>query len=589
MQISKHLTRVLGEALGIPATERNLTIKSLSRPSRLDMGDIALPCFRFSAGLKASPAAIAARLASAVAPDSLIHHVQAQGPYLNLFLRRPEAIRLVLQEVFNEKENYGRQDIGQKGVIVLDYSHPNIAKPFHFGHLRSTNLGADMARIFEFSGYDVWRQNYLGDWGTQFGFVIYAWQRYGDEACLQERAVDYLVELYIRASQESEENPGVREAARNVFRRLENGDPEIIALWQRFRNLSVAAFTKTYERLRIAFDSYEGEAAMNDKVGSVIDRFLRAGVARESEGAIVVDVADVIGREIAPCMLRKSDGASTYAARDCAAAIDRWEKHEFVANIYVCSRQEDHFAQVLTALKKLAAAEQWEVNWPQRCENISFGYVKGMSTRKGQVVWLDDVLDEAREQVRNLRQHKEQLYLEGLPFLSPDDIEQVSEAVGQAAILYFDVSSSRMADITFDWNAVLQFEGNTGPYLQYTYARMSGIFRKAAASGLALDDICFINAEDLGLLTSNEEWSLVLKVREFRMAVRKAAEMREPHEIAKFLFDLASVFNHFYHVHKVLNPDNQRTTLARLGLVKCIQTVLGIGLKLLGIQALDVM
>jgi len=589
VRINEHLTGRLAEALNLPDSERELVAKSFSQPPRPEMGDLAFPCFPYAKILKTSPAAIARGLAERIKPDFLLSHLEAQGPYLNLFLHRPEANRLVLDEILTQGPDYGRQGLGRGGLIVLDYSHPNIAKPFHFGHLRSTYLGMELARIFEFLGFKVWRKNYLGDWGTQFGFIIYAWRKYGEEALLQERTIDYLVELYIQANQEAEGDPGVRAAAREYFRRLEEGDPEIVGLWERFRELSLAAFKRTYDRLDIAFDSYEGEAAVNTQVAPVVDRFLKAGVARASEGAIVVDVADVIGREIAPCMLRKSDGATTYAARDCAEAIDRWEKHRFAGNIYVVARQEDHFAQVFAALKKLAAAEGWKVDWSERCENVSFGYVKGMSTRKGQAVWLDDVLDEARDRAKTLRKHNEEVSPERLPGLNPQELEAVSEAVGQAALIYANVAAKRLSDITFDWDKVLQFEGNTGPYLQYTYARMAGIFRKARENDFALPARWEAGAEDCALLISDEEWSLVLKLRLFPQAVRRAGEQREPHEIAKYLYELATLFNHFYHRHKVLNPEDVRLTRSRLGLIKAVQIILVRGLGLLGIRTLETM
>ena len=483
MQITAHIAQVLCSALAWPADRRVQIEAALTTPPNLALGDCAFPCFQLAKELRTAPNRIAQGLAEKIQPDRLIASAMAEGPYLNLFLNRRNALGQVLGEIRESPSTWGRTDLGQGQMLVLDFSAPNIAKPFHFGHLRSTNIGADLARIFAFQGWEVLRKNYLGDWGTQFGFVIYAWQKWGDEQALEARAIDYLVELYIRANRESEQDPSVREQARSLFLRLEQGDAEIRALWARFRALSLEGFTRTYTRLGVSFDSYDGESAINDKVQPVIERFLKAGVAKESLGAIVVEVSDVLGRDIAPCMLQKSDGASTYAARDCAEAIDRWERYEFGANLYVVSRQEDHFAQVFAALGKLAVAEQWPVNWPARCENISFGYVRGMSTRKGEAVWLEAVLDEARDRAGRFRVQRAETSTRGPASLAAGEADAVSEAVGQAALLYFDVSSRRMTDLSFDWDAVLQFEGNTGPYLQYAHARMSGIFRKAAEAG----------------------------------------------------------------------------------------------------------
>ncbi len=582
MQINQELADRLCEALGFPETRASEIARALTTPPNLALGDVAFPCFALAKELRAAPKDIAARLAGSISAGGLIARAVAQGPYLNLFLDRGLAGGRILAAVLDAGADYGRQTVGEERVVVLDFSHPNIAKPFHFGHLRSTNLGADLARIFDFMGYRVVRKNYLGDWGTQFGFVIYAWLRWGDPQQLEARAIDYLVELYIKANQHAEQDESIREQARNYFLRLEKGDPEIRTLWEQFRELSLAAFMKTYERLGITFDSYAGEAAINPRVDAVVERFVAARVARESEGALVVDVADVLGRELAPCMLRKSDGASTYAARDCAEAIERWERYGFSANIYVVSRQEDHFAQVFAALGKLAHAESWPVNWPATCENISFGFVRGMSTRKGEAVWLADVLDEARDQARRVREDKASANPGGFPALSASQLAEVSEAVGQAALLYFDVSSRRTSDITFNWDAVLQFEGNTGPYLQYSHARMCGIFRKAQERRLDA------GLERDGLEFNDEEWQLLLQLRGFGAAVARACDQREPHEVARFLYELCSTFNVFYNKHVIIGEDRS-TSRRRLALVRAARTTLANGLALLGIRALEYM
>lgn len=583
MQITAHIVRALAAALDWSTDRAPEIEEALTAPPSLAQGDVAYPCFRLARELKRAPPQIARDLAARVTPDGLILRAVAEGPYLNLFLDRGAAARLVLDEISAAPDTYGGRDLGQGRTLVLDFSAPNIAKPFHFGHLRSTNLGADLARIFAFEGWRVIRKNYLGDWGTQFGFVMYAWLRWGDEVALQSRAIDYLVELYIRAYKDSTDDPAVREEARHLFLRLEQGDPEIRGLWERFRSLSLDGFMGTYRRLGVEFDSYDGESSINDKVKPVIQRFLQAGVARESEGALVVDVADVLGRDIAPCMLQKSDGASTYAARDCAEAIDRWERWQFGANIYVVSRQEDHFAQVFAALGKLARAEGWEVDWPARCENVSFGFVRGMSTRKGEAVWLEHVLDEARDRARRFREERAAANPRSAPELKPAEAATLSEAVGQAALLYFDVSSRRLTDVTFDWDTVLQFEGNTGPYLQYTVARMSGIFRRAVELGLSAD------GADVGLLVADEEWQLVQKLRGFADAVSRAADQREPFEVAHYLHELASTFNTFYNRHVVLDPAHHDQSRARLALVAATRCVMVIGLKLLGIRPLEFM
>jgi arginyl-tRNA synthetase len=586
MPIIEEIAQTLCAALGVGRERSGEIALALTRPPSLAMGDFAFPCFQLAKTLRAAPAAIAAELAARITTGGLVARALAQGPYVNLHLDRREAARRILGPILANPDACGARNVGGGQVVVIDFSSPNIAKPFHFGHLRSTNIGADLARIFSLLGYRVIRKNYIGDWGTQFGFVIYAWQRWGDLHALRERAIEYLVELYVRAYRESESDPTVRDQARHLFLRLEQGDAEIAAIWQQFRELSLAAFVKTYERLGITFDSYEGEASVNHLVESVIQRFVNAGVAVESQGALVVEVADVLGREIAPLMLRKSDGASTYAARDCAEAIDRWERYGFSLNLYVVSRQEDHFAQLFAALGKLAQAEGWDTRWPQTCENVSFGFVRGMSTRKGEAVWLEDVLDEAHDRARRVRLEKAAANPRAFPALSAADLEYVSESVGQAALLYFDVSSRRLSDITFDWDTVLQFEGNTGPYLQYSHARMCGIFRKAESEAALPSADGTYGAE---VPISDEEWALVLELNGFEAAVCSAATNREPHEVARYLHGLASLFNAFYNRHTVLDPAEPATTQARLALVGACRAVLAQGLRLLGIRPLEYM
>jgi arginyl-tRNA synthetase len=578
--IADHIAQALCAALEYAPGRAPEVAGLLTEPPNLALGDVAFPCFSLAKEQRAAPKAVAEKLAGRITPDALIARAAAQGPYLNFYLKRPETARRVIADVLAHPDTYGSRDLGHGHTAVVEFSSPNIAKPFHFGHLRSTNIGADLARMLSFMGYRVVRRNFIGDWGTQFGFVVYAWKKWGEEDKLRERAIDYLVELYVCANQDSEKDPGVREQARNFFLRLEQGDAEISALWQKFRELSLAGFMKTYDRLGIAFDTYDGEAAMNHRLVPVTERFLKAGVAVRSEGAIVVEVADVLGRDIAPLMLQKSDGASTYAARDCAEAIARWETYRFDASIYVVSRQEDHFAQLFAALGKLARAEGWKDDWPARCENVSFGFVRHMSTRKGEAVWLEHVLDEARARAARVREEKAAANPKGFPALPQAELDAISEAVGQAALLYFDVSARRMSDVTFDWDTVLQFEGNTGPYLQYTYARMCGIFRKAdtTVSQVAVSDTIV-----------DEEWALILKVQGFGAAVASGCANREPHEIARYLYGLASAFNAFYNKHTVVDPADPATTAARLATVRAAQVVLAIGLKLLGIRPLEFM
>ncbi len=588
MQFDQHIVRVLAAAADLGEDGPALVAANIKTPPRPELGDVAFPCFPLAKILRRAPNQIAQQLVERIRGDELIDRAVAQGPFVNLFLKRGLVAHQVLGAVHEQGEAYGRQDVGQGGVVVLDYSHPNIAKPFHIGHLRSTNLGAAMARIFATVGYRPFRKNYLGDWGTQFGYVIYAWQKYGEEEALRERAVSYLVELYVRANQEAEEDETIRDQARDLFRRLEEGDPEIHALWARFREMSIENYQLTYRRLGVAFDSYEGEASISAKIPEVVQRFRDAGLARESEGALVVDVAETIGKDVPPCMLLKSDGSSTYGTRDCAEALYRWENHAFALNLYVVARQDLHFAQVFAALHRLAQAEGWETDWTDRCEVAPFGFVKGMSTRKGEVVWLEDVLDEACSRAKETRLAKQAENPKAFPAMSAEDQDAIAEAVGLAAILHFDVSAQRVKDVTFDWDTVLHFEGRTGPYLQYGHARIAGLFRKAEAMGIATPERC-IATEDADRLLADQEWALVRALERYPAEILRAAEAREPNFVARYLYELCSALNSFYAHCKVLDPSAPELSQARLQLVAAVRTVIANGLALLGIQAPEVM
>lgn len=564
----KHILDLLSHLSGISCEAENLTT-----PPDPSMGDLSYRCFELARELKKSPLRIAEDLAQKITPDSLIKSAVASGPYLNFTLYREGVLASVLET------DVEKQNIGKGEVVVIDYSHPNIAKPFHFGHLRSTNIGADLARMYEYLGYRVFRKNYLGDWGTQFGYVIYSWLKYGKKEILEERAVDYLVELYIQGMKDSEKDQKVTKKARNYFSLLEAGDPEILQLWESFRSLSIKNFKETYHRLGVHFDSYDGEASISPQIPGLVQRFKDAGLVKESDGALIVDVGDLIGKPIPPLMLLKSDGSSTYAARDCAEALDRWEKHGFHLNLYVVARQEDHFSQVFAALKKLSQAEGWETDWTDRCITVPFGYVRGMSTRRGKVIWLSDVLDEAKFRARGMRIEKQKTT--SLEEVSEETLETLSEQIGQAALLYFDVSSLRKTDVSFDWNSALRFEGSTGPYLQYAHARISGVFRKAESfppnDGKDEEPI------------EDSEWGVVLKLRKFNSEIEWAVQCKEPFYLARYLYDLSSQFSTFYQSCKVLNLDHLGTSYRRLQLCQSVQKTLATGLRLLGIEPLDVM
>ncbi|HBZ00494.1 MAG TPA: arginine--tRNA ligase, partial [candidate division Zixibacteria bacterium] len=416
-------------------------------PPTDEMGDLALPCFYLSKALRKSPAAIATELAAKIAPDDFIDRVEAKGPYLNFFLKRERVISDVVTEISSQKENYGKDTEGAGKTVVIDYSSPNIAKPFGIGHLRSTVIGAALKRIFEHRGYKVIGINHLGDWGTQFGKVILAYKLWGDEAKLAGNPIEYLYDLYVKIHQEEEKNPTLSERTREEFKKLESGDPENLALWKRFSDLSKQEFDKIYNILGITFESLAGESFYNDKIANTEKLLTQKDLLSQSREATIVDL-EIFGLQ--PLLIKKSDETTLYATRDLAAAIYRKETYNFDKMLYVVGvAQSLHFRQLFKVLELL------EFNWVKNCYHISFGWVKlgeeMMSTRKGNIVFLDDVILKAIGLAKSIIE-------KGNPDLP--DPEKTAREVGIGAVVFTDLAFRRDTDISFDWDRMLDFSGN---------------------------------------------------------------------------------------------------------------------------------
>lgn len=533
-------------------------------PNKKGFGDSAFPCFPLAGTLRVSPNEIANRLTASFVSPAAVTDQKAIGGYFNVWYDPRIVAEAVLPEIHTLGDRYGSSDIGKGRTICMDYSHPNIAKPFGVGHLRSTVIGHALKNILEKRGYATIGINHLGDWGTQFGKLIVAFRQWGSEAELAAAPILHLYDLYVRFHQEAESNPGLEAQARAEFKKLEDGDAENLALWTRFRNLSLDEFERVYRRLGVTFDSYDGEAFHNNRLGELIERLHTSGIARVGDdGALVIPVGD---EDEPPLLLRKADGATLYATRDLAAAEYRWNTYHFDQCLYIVgSAQALHFKQLFAALEKMGYP------WASRMAHVDFGWVKFadtmMSTRKGNIVLLDDVIEQAVALTRNIIREKNA----DLP-----DANAVAESVGVGAIVFWQLSVKRQKDVNFNWDDVLSFDGRTGPYLQYTHARVCSLLRKWGRELPAVSDYAG--------LASDEERRLLLQLADWPRRIAQTGEQYEPQIIASALLDMAQTYNTFYQKVRIL--DGAADALpARLLLSDCLRAVMAEGLRLLGLGA----
>lgn len=533
----------------------------LEVPPDSAMGDYAFPCFRLSKALRMGPPQIAEKLRLAVnAPG--VAEAKTQGGYLNFFFDRTAFAKNVLDSVLAAGGRWGSSDEGKGKTVCIDFSSINIAKRFHIGHLSTTVIGAALARIYSYLGWNAVRINHLGDWGTQFGKMIAAYKHWGSEDMVLKGGVQALSELYVRFHREAEENPALEDEGRAWFKKIEDGDEEALRIFSVFKEMTLKDAKKIYDVLNIDFDSYDGEAFFNDKMEPVIQELRDKGLLKESDGAWVVDLEE---EKMPPCLILKSDGATLYATRDLAAALYRKKVYDFSKCLYVVAYQQDlHFRQLFTVLEKMGYA--WAKN---EMEHVSFGMVsyegEALSTRRGNIIHLDELLEKAVEKAYTVLEEK-----------SPgiQDKQLVARQVGIGAVIFTTLFNNRIKDIDFWWDRALNFDGETGPYVQYTYARCMSVLKKGE----------HIDAQpDYEALNNEEARQLLLLLSRFPESVQEAMERNEPYVVTRAATDIAKAYNKFYYEHRILE-DKDTAAKARLMLTDATRQVIHAGLALIGVE-----
>ena len=544
----------------IDSLDQDAILNLLEQPKSSDLGDIAFPAFSLAKVERKAPQAIAADIAEKI-DQSAFEKVVATGPYVNFFLDKSKISDQVIKSVIEAGADYGQQDEGKGQNITIDLSSPNIAKPFSVGHLRSTVIGDALSNIFRKMGYNTIKINHLGDWGKQFGLLMVAYKKWGSKEAVEANPIDELLKLYVRINAEIENDPELDDEGRLWFKKLEDGDPEATELWQWFRDESLVEFNRIYKLLGVEFDSLNGEAFYNDKMDEAVQILEDKGLLKESKGASIVELDDV---NLPPAMIKKSDGATLYITRDIATAIYRARTYNFVKNIYaVGQEQSNHFRQLKAVLKKMG------FDWSDDMVHVDFGLVtknrQKLSTRKGNIILLEPTLQEAISRAKAQIEEKN-------PEL--ENKEEVAHAVGVGAVKFYDLKTDRRNGYDFDLEAMVSFEGETGPYVQYAYARIQSILRKAN----------FTPSTDATYsLSDPESWEIIKLLQDFSRVVKRAAENYDPSLIAKYAINLAQAFNKYYAHTRILDESSERES--RLALSYSTAVVLKEALRLLGVDA----
>lgn len=561
-QIKQNVAKKLSEIL---EKEYEETYSLIEKPKDSNMGDFAYPCFKLAKEFRKAPFMIAEEIKEKIIENmpETIEKIEAVAGYLNFFTDNSVVVKNTLSEILDKKEEYICSNIGEGKTICIDYSSPNIAKPFHIGHLRSTVIGGAIYKLYKALGYNVVGINYLGDFGTQFGYVIEGFKRFGSEEKLLEAPIKHLVEIYVKINELAKEDEEIVQAARRNFKALEDGEEETTNLWKKFRSLSLEEYERVYKRLNASFDSYNGEAYYNDKMQEVVDMLENQNLLTLSEGAKVVELE---GYNI-PCMIIKSNGSTTYATRDLAAILDRSRIYDYYKSIYVTSYEQIlHFNEVFEVAKNIV-----DEKYTNGLVHVPFGMVLGpggkkLSTRKGASVTLEDVLNESVEKALSILKEKGKV---------TDNIEETADIIGIGAIIFNDLKNNRIKDEIFDIDEMLKFEGETGPYVQYTYVRTNSILSKV--------DFDPNKEIDYSLLKEKEEIELIKTLAKVKQIIKTAAEEYEPSILTRYIIDVASGFSKYYNEHQIIT-DNKELTEARCALIYATGLIIKEGMNILGIK-----
>lgn len=540
--------------------------KLIEIPPQDNMGDFSFPCFTLAKTMRKNPAIIAKDLAEKIDLEGF-EKIENLNAYLNFYVDRKVFEEEILKEILEKKEKYGSSDKGAGKNIVIDFSSVNIAKPFHIGHIRSTVIGDALRNIHNFLGYNTIASNYIGDYGTQFGTMIAAYKLWGDEEKLRKNPIKELLNLYVRYNKEAAEDEKMMNDARAEFKNLESGEEEATRLWKHFKDISFNEFDRVYKMLDIDFDNYNGESYHSEFIPAVIEELKEKNLLVESDGAYIIDLSDY---DLPPSIIIKSNGSSAYITRDIATAINRKKVYDFDENLYVVATQQNlHFQQLKAILEKMG------YDFYKECIHVPFGMVslkdQTLSTRKGQVVFLEDVLNKAIDKTKEIMETRDSQI---------EDVEETSKIVGIGAVKFQELYNNRIKDYVFDWDEVLNFDGETGPYVQYTYARAKSVLRKA--------DFSEVKTKDFTKISSDEEFALVKSLANFKDVVIKACEKYEPSLITRHTTEIAKNFNKFYNACQI-NVDDDKLKEERLALTYATSIVIKTALGLLGIKTVEQM
>lgn len=560
MDFKIEIARLLAAAADIPLEEAMVEI-----PAKKEMGDFAYPCFRLAKVFRKAPPLIAAELLEKIEKPAFIAKMEVVGAYINFFVDKGVYAQQVLSAVLEQKEDYGRSDMGTGKTIVIDYSSPNIAKPFHVGHLRSTVIGNAIYKIYEELGYHCEGINHLGDWGTQFGKLIVAYKKWGSKDAVEENGIQELMRIYVKFHDEAEKHPELKmdDEARAWFVKMQEGDEEALTLWRWFYDISIKEFERVYQMLGVKFDAYTGESFYNDKMDAVVQELKDKNLLKESEGAMIVDLED---KNMPPCLIIRKDGGTLYATRDITAALYRKKTYNFDKCIYLTALDQNlHFAQWFEVIHKMG------YDWYQDLIHVPFGLVSldsgKLSTRHGHVVLMEELLNQACAETKRIIEEKN---------ADLENKEEIAKQVGIGAVIFNDLYNTRIKDVVFSWERMLNFDGETGPYVQYTHARACSILKRAEKP----------DGQKIRFELLSDEASLeVCKLLEaFPDKIKDAATKLEPSIVTRHLVAIAQAFNKFYHDNPILNSEPELRQ-ARLAVVFAVKTVLKKGLALLGIEA----